>query len=294
MSGTTRSLVVLSLASLLAGCPDDTTPTVEGTETGSSGGLDSGSSSASSLTMTSTTMPSSSSATGSSSTEDPDAGTSDGETCVQGTWTGVFTFEFETSAFTPCEGEPQTTWWYEGPADACGSTLITISGTVCGPGSYGHLGGYSYLLSGTVQGDPCLPAECDVGSLECGSFGELCEIAECSLDEQDCGGDRKCVPASADGIPPWIETECVPVARTPVGLGQPCTIDAPGDDCEYGTWCIPDAEGSSTGVCVELCSLENPCTAPDECVGCNAHLLLPFGVCAPPSCMGELGCPGAC
>ena len=113
MSGTTRSLVVLSLASLLAGCPDDTTPTVEGTETGSSGGLDSGSSSASSLTMTSTTMPNSSSETGSSSTEDPDAGTSDGETCVQGTWTGVFTFEFETSAFTPCEGEPQTTWWYE-------------------------------------------------------------------------------------------------------------------------------------------------------------------------------------
>jgi hypothetical protein len=289
------SLLVLALASSLTGCPDDGTPMGEGTGTGSSGSSGSSpGSSTTSLTMTQTSTPSTSLEPSSSSTEDPDSGTTDAEVCIQGTWTGVFTYGFETTTFTPCEGEPRGSWWYEGPIDACGTALVTVTGTVCGPGNYGHLGGYSYQFGGSVEGDPCLPAQCDVASLECAPFPVLCDIAECSLDEQDCGGANKCVPASADGLPPWTETECVPVGREPLEVGQPCTIDPPNDDCESGAWCIPDAPGSGTGTCARLCSAENSCGMFGDCVGCNAALLVAFGVCAPESCMGEPGCPGEC
>lgn len=289
------STLVIPMMVGAVGCGDDGLPTGSGSGSGSSGGAETGSSTATPVTMTETSSPGTTVEPSSSGTTtlDPDAGTSAGETCIDGTWTGIFSYGFETVAFTPCEGEPQGDWWFEnGPGVACEASLVTVTGTVCGPGSYGHLGFYFYTFTGTVSGDPCLPAECGVEPETCAPFEPLC-AAECSLVDQDCPEGEKCVPSSPTRMAPWTELVCTQANPEPLGPGEPCTIFAPYDDCAVGYWCIPDAPGSNAGVCVELCTPETTCTE-GECSPCDASELVPFGVCVPPTCLGEPGCPGVC
>lgn len=288
----TAALGAVSL--LLTACPSEP-PSGEGGSS-TSGGSEAGSTAMPPLTMSQTSTPSSTAVPDSTVTTDTAEGTTaEGETCVAGTWTGVLTMRFGTQFFDSCD-DPGGSWWLVGgPGFACEDLLITIEGTLCGPGEYGSFGDFLYQLSGSVVGDPCVPAICGAEPTQCGTIEELCfpPLVECSLADQDCAAGDKCVPHAEKGAAPWIETRCVVVDPAPVGPGEACMRSGSDDDCALGWWCIPDVPGSEQGVCAELCTTETVCSA-GACGACDGGGTLDFGVCVPPECMGAPGCPGAC
>jgi hypothetical protein len=169
-----------------------------------------------------------------------------------------------------------------------GSVSVTSDETT-GPPPPGTTTTMTDLTTGGAEtfetGEPPVVCEHDLGS-----------AFECDPWTQDCPEGEKCMPWSNDGgggLPDG--TRCFPVARDPVGVGEPCTAESPWiDDCEVGSrcrspwyspepFCIPlcagcsDApecpEGSaciSHGVALHLCisecnPLEDACPSGSKC-----------------------------
>lgn len=90
-------------------------------------------------------------------------------------------------------------------------------------------------------------------------------IPECDLFAKDCAEGEKCVP--------WGPlTHCVEIDAAAKGIGDPCTLVGPEDDCEAGSVCWPNGPGESAGTCTRLCegTFETP-TCPDEQDACAAY-----------------------
>lgn len=81
---------------------------------------------------------------------------------------------------------------------------------------------------------------------------------DCDPLQQNCSSGLKCNPWSSDGGDGWDSTHCVPVDDRPVGVGEACTITGSPwsglDDCEPGSFCVPQDAASLVGVCWALCS----------------------------------------
>ncbi len=81
--------------------------------------------------------------------------------------------------------------------------------------------------------------------------------AECDVFEQDCPGEQKCVPYSADGDQTWNGLRCSPLPIEPKQLGEPCVAPegpvAGVDDCDLGLICWGVPPGETQGVCTSLC-----------------------------------------
>lgn len=83
-------------------------------------------------------------------------------------------------------------------------------------------------------------------------------VFECDLVANDCGEGEKCSPWANDGGDEWNATRCVPVAREPVGPGEPCATEGSPvsgfDDCAAGSVCIEVDPTTLMGVCEPLCA----------------------------------------
>jgi hypothetical protein len=268
-------------------------PTLDGAEGG--GGSGSAGSSAGEPATTgsaASTDPTSATAPGGSTT-DPDTGTGTGtgtegsesgalEACVDGTFVGHFVGDFESESFVSCDSGDD--WWFEGPffgMPCPDGAWIRVEGTLCGPGNYGHLGGYAYQLSGNVVQGPCT-AECGDSPApeQCGTIHEVCPWAECGVVGQTCREGERCVPRSIEGVPPWTSSECVAEVAMARGLAEPCSrVALWQDDCAAGSFCAGDEDGNRT--CAALCDPDAPACAGDElCLPCETDAgLQPIGVC---------------
>ncbi len=113
----------------------------------------------------------------------------------------------------------------------------------------------------------------------------------CSVTEQDCPPEKKCVPWADDGGDAPTGTRCVDIPEHPAQAGEPCMSgDYPYDgidNCEIGTMCwFLDEQG--LGTCQEMCSGDPP-SCPEQTV-CNiSHdgaVALCLSACDPlaPSC----------
>jgi hypothetical protein len=203
-----------------------------------------------------------------SSTADSTSESTGGEVCLEGTFVGYYSGDFEYFEFSPCEGgEPA--WFTPNFPQECRSTWVTVEGSMCGPGGYGHLGYYRYELRGEIVEGPC-DASCgdDPPPDRCGTFEEVCVVPECSIIEQTCADGMRCVPSSLAGTPPWVSSRCVPVAADPQPLGAPCTRAAAwNDDCDVDGYC--PADGDEPVVCRSLCGSDFDCAADEQCSRCD-------------------------
>jgi hypothetical protein len=81
---------------------------------------------------------------------------------------------------------------------------------------------------------------------------------ECDIFEEDCPRGSKCMPWADDGGNSWNATKCVPIARDPNAVGEPCTVEGSGvsgvDDCELHAICWDVDPRTNMGVCVAMCS----------------------------------------
>lgn len=101
---------------------------------------------------------------------------------------------------------------------------------------------------------------------------------KCDIFAQDCPEGQKCA---------WLgywegDMGCVPVARDPKQVGEPCTYELDPefgwttgvDDCARGVMCLPGNDEPGKGRCVELCkgSWDAPeCDAGSVCTGGRTH-----------------------
>ena len=204
------------------------------------------------------------------------------ETCVRGTFVGLVTAGFESSAFESCEtGE---SWWFvSGANGSCPSALwVRVEGELCGPGSYGHLGGADYELRGEVVEGPCEAAcEGEPEPSSCASFPELCPLVECLLVAQDCETGQRCVPTVLDNGPPWHGATCVRASDPAQTIGETCTSAGPWqDDCEPAAYCVADALG--VGICAAICD-------PEDTGACGDETCWPCDFTEPPVLVGVCG-----
>ncbi len=83
------------------------------------------------------------------------------------------------------------------------------------------------------------------------------EVFECSLIEQDCAAERKCMPWANDGGVAWNATRCSCIAAAPRSIGEKCLVAGDAarglDDCERGGMCWGVEPESGTGTCVRVC-----------------------------------------
>ncbi len=88
-------------------------------------------------------------------------------------------------------------------------------------------------------------------------------LVECSLWEQDCQPDQKCVPWAQDGGEVWDGARCVPLDPEPVAAGEACVVEegptSGFDDCGPGTICWDVDPETHAGTCRHLCT-----QSPDE------------------------------
>lgn len=107
---------------------------------------------------------------------------------------------------------------------------------------------------------------------------------ECDQFAQDCPAGSKCAPSSSDGYQ-YDGTHCVPIARDPGAIGEPCTADdamSGLDDCELGAVCWFDDAAAREGTCIGLCigSAADPGCA-DPCAQCIISGAISVLLCIP-------------
>ncbi len=127
------------------------------------------------------------------------------------------------------------------------------------------------------------------GSPDMGHPDDGIEI-ECSVWEQDCAKNEKCMPWANDGGTSWNATRCTPLADAPDAVGEPCTAEGSFvsgiDTCERWALCAGPDPQVLEGVCVEMCSgsPEVPVcndTANGVCVGADGVAPLCLPICDP-------------
>lgn len=98
------------------------------------------------------------------------------------------------------------------------------------------------VSSGFIYGDP------DGGTV----------TIECSVWDQDCAEDEKCMPWANDGGPEWNATRCTPLDPDAGEVGDPCTTEGSPvsgiDTCTVRAVCVVENEETLEGTCVEVCS----------------------------------------
>lgn len=216
-------------------------------------------------------------------TSDVDSG--DVEECVDGTFVGLYLSGAEASEFESCQSGER--WWFEEGGlygIQCADLWITVEGRLCGPGQYGHLGGYEYELQGTIVEGPCR-SDC-VGEPDpatCGDVEDLCPTVECDVALQDCASYERCKPvAYPPGTPPWTGSRCIDMGDLAPQIGWVCKqLGGPwSDTCGQG-FCAADSNGETR--CVPTCNPEAPdCDDGTTCWPCDVDTssgLGPFGVC---------------
>jgi hypothetical protein len=125
---------------------------------------------------------------------------------------------------------------------------------------------------------------------------ELGGAFECDPWIQDCPEGEKCGPWNNDGSNTPAGTRCLPVARDPAGVGEPCTAETLWiDDCEVGARCSslmgwpgPDH------ICIALCAgcSDAPvCPEGSVCVSSTAGVPLALNLCIPECNPLEDACP---
>jgi len=167
-----------------------------------------------------------------------------------------------------------------GPSEA--TTLTDESTTDSGPAG-------STTMTGQLDaGDDAYTTGTSAGFI----YGspDLGSEIECSVWEQDCPKDEKCMPWANDGGASWNATRCTPLADEPGDVGEPCTAEGSFvsgiDTCERSALCVGSDLELLEGVCVEMCSgsPEAPVcddTANGTCVGADGVRPLCLPVCDP-------------
>jgi hypothetical protein len=155
----------------------------------------------------------------------------------------------------------------DGGAEGDGTTSSVDPSTSGPPGSTGL-----DSSSGTT-------AVADTSGMADGSFVDTegpGEPGECRFG-QDCPDGGKCVPRSLDAPPHY--NVCAPVVREPAPPGGACTLqpyaaDQPIDDCDAEHYCLPTNAETQTGICVQLCGLQEglggPRVEPETCARTEA------------------------
>lgn len=81
---------------------------------------------------------------------------------------------------------------------------------------------------------------------------------ECSVWNQDCPENEKCMPWANDGGNSWNATKCTPLDPNAAQPGDSCTVEGSGvsgvDDCAKASMCWDVDPETNTGVCVAFCS----------------------------------------
>jgi hypothetical protein len=111
------------------------------------------------------------------------------------------------------------------------------------------------------------PEETDSGQITVGFIADQGgggpEI-ECSVWDQDCPPDQKCMPWANDGGVSWNATRCVAVDPDAGQPGDPCTVEGTGvsgvDTCAVSSMCWNVDPETNTGTCISFCdgSENNP------------------------------------
>ena len=110
--------------------------------------------------------------------------------------------------------------------------------------------------------------------------------ALCSVRDQNCIDDFKCVPWAEDGGDAWTGTRCIEPPRSPVEVGDPCTIEggpASGqDDCPKGSMCWQADPRTGVGECVSFCAPADREPACPANTGCMIDGVGVLALCLPP------------
>lgn len=123
-------------------------------------------------------------------------------------------------------------------------------------------------------------------------------MAQCSIYDQDCPVNEKCVPWSdqPDLVPDDIR--CCPLSANAAMPGDPCEVEGYFgsclDNCDEESFCI-DLDGDGQGFCQAFCngSAANPeCEVRQSCLIYFAGVPLCFDVCDPliQNCPQDRGC----
>jgi hypothetical protein len=155
--------------------------------------------------------------------------------------------------------------------------------------------------------DPSDPSDTDseeesgtTCSFICPGETESGDDGGCSLWDQDCPEDEKCMPWSNDGSSSWNSSRCSPIEENAGEPGDECTVEGSGvsgiDSCGIDAMCW-NVNEENIGTCVAFCEgteanpvCENPGTS---CVIANdGFLILCLPECNP--LIGDCGDGQAC
>ncbi|MCH9683809.1 MAG: hypothetical protein K0V04_20425 [Deltaproteobacteria bacterium] len=151
------------------------------------------------------------------------------------------------------------------PSDAGGSSTVGTSGTAVGTTMQSSTSGSPPSTFG-MGDDPDDGSEVGfVGPLDVScasaSSGVSAHCALCSVRDQNCFDDFKCVAWAEDDGDAWTGTKCIGTALAPIEVGEACTVDGTPvsgrDDCVRGSMCWDVDPGSLEGVCVPFCGSED-------------------------------------
>lgn len=105
---------------------------------------------------------------------------------------------------------------------------------------------------------------------------------ECSIWDEDCPEGEKCVPKTIRGEV-WNGTRCVPIAKDPDEIGEPCTVEDDRvswiDSCALHALCWDADRETRIGHCVAICSLSeghSVCDDPNTLCMIDGSTVLPL------------------
>lgn len=165
-------------------------------------------------------------------------------------------------------------------ADASGDTTFgeTEGPTSSGPATTGEaMDETTASTPGIDSGGPAPGYEDDDGGTGCtftcpdpppGPGG-----GSCSLLEQDCSEDQKCMPWDPFGEGIWSATRCSWIADEPGEPGEPCIVEGNAltgiDSCDLGSVCWQVDPKTNDGICHALCAqVEGLLTCEDPAQSC--------------------------
>ncbi|HEY0137573.1 MAG TPA: ribulose phosphate epimerase [Nannocystis sp.] len=103
---------------------------------------------------------------------------------------------------------------------------------------------------------------------------------ECSVWDQDCPVDQKCMPWANNGSTAWNATKCVPVDPAKGQPGDTCTVEGSAvsglDTCDLGVLCWDVKPATMMGTCVAQCKgpeSDPTCDANSSCFISNDGVL---------------------